>query len=333
MPSLYLYYENIRWADGCTENYVIKPGQVLSFPLLQMVIVLLAWVRLFCMLRLSLAAGAIVSTTVRMASELAMFLALWVFELLIGFTFIHMVIAYTVSNETAESDSFTFTRLIEIVITGKVVDNFEEHRLPMVLFTMFGVVNLVVFGNCVIAILNESYARLKNKGQAMHMLDLFEALPGLMFDPKDGRLVAAVSPFNLVNFLLQSPTLCCCKKPRCQNICTIITGIICYIPIALILTVLFCVVNIALLPFGFLYGLYSLLRCSCDSPTWYGRFEWLVFLLFGLPILTVLYFCDLFYFIKSLCYFVEAPNLQLTPRMSQDTSTKLMDAITETLLD
>jgi len=49
--------------------------------------------------------------------------------------------------------------------------------------------------------------------------------------------------------------------------------------------------------------------------------------------LLVLYFCDLFYFIKSLCYFVEAPNLQLTPRMSQDTSTKLMDAITETLLD
>ena len=95
---------------------------------------------------------------------------------------------------------------------------------------------------------------------------------------------------------------------------------------------MFGVVNLVLLPFGFLYGLYTLLRCSCSSPTWFGKFEWLLFLISGLPILTILYFCDLFYFISTLCYHVDAPTLLLTPHMSHDTSTKLMDAITESLL-
>jgi len=107
-----------------------------------------------------------------MFAEISLFLVLWCFEVAVGFGFIHMF----------TGTSLSYTRTMEILISGQVVDQYAENKLPMVLFTLFGVLNLVVFANCLIAVLNESYIRLKSKGQAMYILTLFEALPGLLFD-------------------------------------------------------------------------------------------------------------------------------------------------------
>jgi len=124
------------------------------------------------MLRLSLTLGPLLAIVGQMFAEISLFLALWCFEVAVGFGFIHMF----------TGTSLSYTRTIEILISGQVVDQYADNRLPMVLLTLFGVLNLVVFANCLIAVLNESYIRLKSKGQAMYILTLFEALPGLLFD-------------------------------------------------------------------------------------------------------------------------------------------------------
>ena len=124
------------------------------------------------MLRLSLTLGPLLAIVGHMFAEISLFLVLWCFEVAVGFGFIHMF----------TGTSLSYTRTMEILISGQVVDQYAENKLPMVLFTLFGVLNLVVFANCLIAVLNESYIRLKSKGQAMYILTLFEALPGLLFD-------------------------------------------------------------------------------------------------------------------------------------------------------
>jgi len=124
------------------------------------------------MLRLSLTLGPLLAIVGHMFAEISLFLVLWCFEVAVGFGFIHMF----------TGTSLSYTRTMEILISGQVVDQYAENKLPMVLFTLFGVLNLVVFANCLIAMLNESYIRLKSKGQAMYILTLFEALPGLLFD-------------------------------------------------------------------------------------------------------------------------------------------------------
>ena len=124
------------------------------------------------MLRLSLTLGPLLAIVGQMFAEISLFLVLWCFEVAVGFGFIHMF----------TGTSLSYTRTMEILLSGQVVDQYADNRLPMVLFTLFGVLNLVVFANCLIAVLNESYIRLKSKGQAMYILTLFEALPGLLFD-------------------------------------------------------------------------------------------------------------------------------------------------------
>ena len=102
---------------------------------------------------------------------------------------------------------------------------------------------------------------------------------------------------------------------------------------AFLLLVVFGVVNAVLMPFGLVYGVFSLLQGCSDATTWYGRFEWLVFLIFASPIMSLLYFCDLFFFASTLFQTVEEPKLERAACISHDSSTKLMDAITTTLLD
>ena len=124
------------------------------------------------MLRLSLTLGPLLAIVGQMFAEISLFLVLWCFEVAVGFGFIHMF----------TGTSLSYPRTMEILLSGQVVDQYADNKLPIVLFTLFGVLNLVVFANCLIAVLNESYIRLKSKGQAMYILTLFEALPGLLFD-------------------------------------------------------------------------------------------------------------------------------------------------------
>jgi len=170
-----------------------------------------------------------------------------------------------------------------------------------VLFYTFCIVNLVIFANCVTAILTESYSRMKRESRATYALNLFEVLPVLIYDDKYAGIVSALPPFNLLNVLFQLPLICCCKEKGSKR-CTSITAFIFYLPVAIFLTIYFIIANLVLLPFGWVFGVYYLINRpeerSCGLKA-----EWLLFLLIGPIILTVNFVtCDLFFFVKSLYY-------------------------------
>jgi hypothetical protein len=74
-----------------------------------------------------------------------------------------------------------------------------------------------------------------------------------------------------------------------------------YLPLALLLIIFFVCANAILLPFGYVYGVFTLLTQKSQKQC-ARKFEWMFFLILG-PVFLVICFIsyDLIFFIRSLC--------------------------------
>jgi hypothetical protein len=212
------------------------------------------------MLNISIQVGPLFSIIWQMVKDLALFLVLLIIELCIGFAILNMVVLYlgTTDND-GDGEFISGWNLVETILDGQFYTQFQASTLTLVLFYVFGAVNLVIFLNCVTAILMESYMRLKSRSKAIYALKLIEVCPILLYDETHGGLIAAFSPLNLVNYLFQIPTVTCCSGERKKKCCSDFTIWLFYLPLAAILVSFFICVNAVLLPFGYMYGVFTLL--------------------------------------------------------------------------
>jgi hypothetical protein len=268
------------------------------------------------MLRISLQVGPLFCAISAMVKELGLFLLMWLFEVIVGFAVLNMIITFLRVEEQSPEGGFDISGLLEVA-------KFGGSPLSIALFYAFFAVNLVIFANCVTAILIESYIRLKKESRATHALNLFEVIPILIYNEKYSGIVAALPPFNLLNLLIQLPLICCCKENGSKK-CSSVTMFFLYLPVALLLTIFFIFANLTLLPFGYVYGLYAMItrpgKLSCGL-----RAEWLLFIFVG-PVILLLNFvtCDLYYFIKSLYW---------TPKLQEKKETLLNESLAGILFE
>jgi len=135
------------------------------------------------------------------------------------------------------------------------------------------------------------------------MLGLFsqgiiEAIPTYKNDKRYGALIVAFPPFNLLTFLCL-PVILCCKSPdKLKKINTIICKIA-YFPVILISSLIFTISNILMIPLAYfkcLYHKYKLCKVHSGQTPFIKAF-WF-FLIFGIPLLIITVFTDLYWFIK-----------------------------------
>jgi hypothetical protein len=129
---------------------------------------------------------------------------------------------------------------------------------------LFLLVNMVLFLNFVIAILSSTFAYYDNKQLGLYYEVIVALFPGMEYDEKFGALVCAQPPLNLLIFPFQWIQL----LPLGENFLVWYNNFLChimYLPINLVLTMSFTVVNVIQMPFAYLIHTLALIKTLTDS--------------------------------------------------------------------
>lgn len=140
--------------------------------------------------------------------------------------------------------------------------------------------NLVVILNLVIAIMASTYNGYKSYTNGLYLQSLVQKLALYRPDKRYDALMCAYPPFNLLLLVLSPIVLLFDKESPVLVAYNYNIKLLMYLPIALLLILLFVAVNIVLLPFAFALTVYSKLRHSRDTYK-----NLLVYLVFGVFIL------------------------------------------------
>ena len=165
------------------------------------------------------------------------------------------------------------------------------------------IMNMILLLNLVIAILTETYSRFSKVKLGLYYDGVVDAISSLKYDKKYGALITAVPPFNIIMFFM-TPIFVLTKNPRrlksLNNAATLAT----FIPISGLLIIIFAVLNIALIPFAFVFALVHKLKLSLSLRIHRSRkdivLDFVTFMFLGIFLLSLTQLTDIYYFIKHL---------------------------------
>lgn len=234
-----------------------------------------------------------------MIKDLLTFLALF-FIILIAFSYVGILAFGSIKEYESLSPAFI------LMFTSALGDwNFtiyeeipEEKRFTAIMFHLIVIcITMLILLNLVIAIFSDTYARLTEVRLGLFSQGIIEAMPMYKNDKYYGALISATPPFNVLIFLLTPLFLVIKDKTALKYINSFLLRL-CYLPVVLILTVIFVVANLILLPFAYVKVVihkFILLYRTNESDCLVNAF---IFLIFGLLILLVTQITDLYYFLK-----------------------------------
>ena len=172
----------------------------------------------------------------------------------------------------------------------------------------FLLVNTVLFLNFVIAILTSTFERYDDKQLGLYYEVIVGLIPSMEYDEKFGALVCAQPPMNLLIFPFQWIQL----LPLGENFLLWYNNMMChlmYLPINLVLTAWFTIVNIILMPFAYFFHTIALIKTLTSSDETMDdfsekvhRFNTIVkfiligplYLLFSIPVNAVVFFYNMY---------------------------------------
>ena len=140
----------------------------------------------------------------------------------------------------------------------------------------------------------------------MYYDSLVSAIPVYKTNKRYGSLICAYPPLNCVALVLTPIFFIFDKNSKIISTLNKIFCILCYVPIAIIISAIFIAFSLLSLPFAYFAALLtkyriitSRLRTSQDSEIAL-KFDFIQFTLFGLIILSLTLFQDIYYFIRNL---------------------------------
>ena len=209
------------------------------------------WLRIILLLRLTRFLGPLIKMIQNMIYDIMIFMVLYGIQLLF-FASIGNLLFNSVSNYSsfksslkilfeASLGSFSFSTL-NGNSKGKVIgDTF------IFLFVLF---NAIILLNLLIAILTNTYSLLENKKLAWYINEILKLRSTLEYDEYCSSLVSAFAPWNIFAVFFIIPIV---FKKNSQKFNTVLFHIE-YIPLLVLLFILYLVLNLILLPFAYLKG-------------------------------------------------------------------------------
>lgn len=124
------------------------------------------------------------------------------------------------------------------------------------IFTLFAVIiNSIVLLNFIIAILADTYGKYSQQSLGLYYDGIIARIPVYEDDARYGGLIVISPPFSIFAIFLL-PFFCCIEdENRLRYINDLFTKVS-YAPVALILTVLFVISNLIMMPFAYLAAIY-----------------------------------------------------------------------------
>lgn len=144
--------------------------------------------------------------------------------------------------------------------------------IGVLFMNFFLLVNMVLFMNFVIAILSQTYSYYEDKKLGLFYEVVIGQFPTLEFEPLYGANVCAQPPFNLLILPFQWVTVFAKDEEfllRFNNyLCLLL-----YYPVAVVITLCFTVLNIAIIPFAYASHLLALISTITNSDETIDEFS------------------------------------------------------------
>ena len=123
--------------------------------------------------------------------------------------------------------------------------------------------NMIMFVNLMVGIFSETYQRLAKQKLGLYYDGVIEVIPAYKYKKFYGALIAACPPFNLLVLPFLPFFWIARSKHTIRRLNNALVKII-FFPFALIYAMGFCAGNIVMLPFAYLFTVWTKLKIICD---------------------------------------------------------------------
>lgn len=224
------------------------------------VMVVILWLRFILMLQLTRKFGPMLRILINMVSDVLKFLLIWTL-------FIIMItsVASLLFGELADFKKFAS---VGFLMFGTGMGNYNLALYnDLSLGKVFGeafviisvIINNVVLLNFVIAIQADTYSRFSEESLGIYYDGIITRIPIYEDDMHYGGLIVGTPPFNVLGIIM-IPFYWCVRDERKLRRCNDIITKIMFSPIAIIVTILFIVLNMCLLPFAYIMAIITKIK-------------------------------------------------------------------------
>ena len=239
------------------ENYRTGKFNILLFLSIMVVFI---WTRFLLMLQLTRNFGPMLRIILSMAGEVFKFLLIWAVVLVCLTS-----VATLLFGELEAYRSFVET-LFLVFDTGLGnydMSSFDDLSLGKIVgevFLLFAVlVNCIVLLNFIIAILADTYSKLSSQSLGIYYDGVIARIPVYEDDSRYGGLIVTMPPFNVLAIFMVPFYVLIKDEKKLRKLNDQFTQVM-FAPSALIITLVFAVSNLLLVPFAYFGALYKKLR-------------------------------------------------------------------------
>jgi len=257
------------------------------------VIVFLVWIRILSVLITTKRLGHMIQAIyfmIKMTLNFLIIFACWLVCCAAIFTAI-----YYDTNEQYQSFSVSLTTLFSASLTVYTNDFKKLEPLGSIMLSVFVVISAVMLINLLIALLTEAFSDLSKQADSRHRSILIKYRHRWAWDEKQSYLIFVPPPLNVLAFLILPFTLCLGEQAfRALNkvYCKVMFLLIYSVPMA----AAFIVYNSLIMPLAWFKGFYVLKYLLISNRPFANFILWL---LFGFPILIFVIFKDTVYIFKT----------------------------------
>ena len=246
---------NVDW-DKYTFWLFDKAGNdEFNFIIFLAVLIVLFWVRFLLMLQLTRSFGPMLRIIVNMFGDVLKFLFIWSIVMLCLAS-----VASLLFGELPQYAKFLDAFLLTFG-TGLASYNltyFETLELGSVVGEIFTVccllINTVVFLNFIIAILADTYSKLSKSSLGLYYDGIISRIPVYEDDRRYGGLIVGIPPFSILALLMIPFYMSVTNEKVLRKVNDWFTKIM-FAPMALLITLVFMLGNIILLPFAYVVAI------------------------------------------------------------------------------
>jgi hypothetical protein len=287
------------------------------------------WLRIILLFRLTRFLGPLVKMIENMMTDIVIFMVLFIVQLVVFASVGNLLFA---STDAYTSFYVALKTLFDAALGNfdfdDLADNDKSEYLGDAFLFVFVIINTILLLNLLIAILSSTYALLEQKKLVLYINEILKLRPSMEYDENCSALVSTFPPWNVIAVCF-IPVILFKKNP------TIINEILFhieYLPVVLILFVVYLVANILLIPLAYIKGIYVNLQQTwsnkVEASVYYCILRFFVFLIFGLIILFLNVISDCIVFLlhmyQSKMSYRKAP--QAIAKLSPSTYNMIEDA-------
>ena len=256
------------------------------------------WIRIMMLFKLTRFLGPLVKMVENMLNDIAIFMVLFVIELII-FASIGSLLFSSISSFDSLYTSLKtlFSYALGNFDFVTLANNDKSEILGTLYVIIVVVANNILILNLLIAILSSTYALLESKKLVLYINEILSLRSTLEYDKNWSSIVSTFSPFNLVSAMF-CPFILIARNPKKLN--NILFHLE-YIPLLWLITPAYLALNLVLIPFGYIKGnilnLQQVFRKKMEVTIQYRILRFFVFFFFGIFILLLNLWSDCVLFI------------------------------------